>query len=362
MGKSTQLAAFALGGIALFVLMAYVLGFWGATSQTRYQALLDDAAGVVANNAVKVAGVQVGRVESVGVKGQRAQLVLRIKEDLPIFEDSTVSVRAKSLLGEKYIQLDPGHEHRTRLKPGAVIIQGSATFEVDQLLNSLRSVVGDEEPLSQRLSSLLARSDRLMARLEEPEVEAAMKEDLERVRRLLDETSGLAKSMRLVLDGQEAYLQRKLKAAASWMGDPRWPRIVERMDKMSAALDQELPGLLASSRSTADASARLLARADAQLDEPTMRALGSSIRDLSEISKRGRALSVDLARMQKKLKRGPLKAEEIGTLLHALNQISQRAATLDQPALRRFLQKEGVKIYLGRGSEARAQMKAQGVR
>lgn len=361
-GKSTQLVAFLLGGIGLFVLMAYVLGVWGTASRVAYQALLDDAAGIVANNAVKIAGVQVGRVESVGVQGKQAKLALKIDADLKLYKNSTVSVRAKSLLGEKYIQLDPGSQDQPLLAAGAQISQGGATFEVDQLLNSLRSVVGEEEPMGQRLASILARSDRLMARLEEPEVEAAMKADLERVRALLDETAGLAKSLGMVLDGQEAYLQRKLKTAAGWIGDPRWTQIVARMDKVSASLEQELPSLLSSTRATAQASASLLARADAQLDDDTMRALASSIQDLAAISKQGRILAKDVARLQRKLKQGPLRADEVGQMLHAFSQISKRAAKLDEKALRRFLQREGVKIYLGRGSDARRVLENQGVR
>lgn len=361
-GKSTQLVAFLLGGVGLFVLMTYVFGVWGTSSRASYHALLDDAAGIVANNAVKIAGVQVGKVEMVGVEGKRARLALKIDADLKLYKNSSVSVRAKSLLGEKYIQLDPGTQDAPVLQAGAEIAQGGATFEVDQLLNSLRSVVGEEEPMGQRLASILARSDRLMARLEEPEVEAAMKEDLERVRSLLDETAGLAKSLRLVLDGQEAYLQRKLKTAATWLGDPRWAKIVARMDTASAQLEQELPGLLASTRATAQASASLLSRADAKLDERTLASLASSIQDLAEISKQGRVLTKDLARIQRKLKQGPLRAEEVGELLHALTSISKRAAKLDEPTLRRFLQREGVKVYFGRGADARKTLERQGVR
>lgn len=360
--QSTQLILFLLGGVALFLVMAFGLGFWGGAGQAQYLALLDDAAGIVPNNAVKVAGVSVGRVESVGVQGQKARLVLRIDEELPLYTDSAVSVRAKSLLGEKYIQLDPGPGGVDRIKPGATIRQGGETFEVDQLLNSLRSMMGDEEPLTEKLGSLLARSDRLMARLEEPEVEAAMKADLERVRRLLDETAGLAQSMRMVLDGQEQYLQKKLRAAASWMGDPRWPRIIARLDQTSRALEGELPSLLLATRETAQASSRLLTRADQALDERTMRAMASSLRDLSEISKQGKALSKDVARLQRALKRGPLKAKDLGSLLASLNKISARAAKLDQAELRRFLQKEGVKIYLGGGRDARRAIQAAGVR
>lgn len=361
-GKQTQLIAFLLGGVGLFVGMAYVLGVWGTSSRVSYHALLDDAAGIVASNAVKVAGVQVGKVETVGVEGNQARLALRIDADLQLYENSTVSVRAKSLLGEKYIQLDPGQPDQAKLQVGSRIRQGGATFEVDQLLNSLKSVVGEDEPMGQRLASILARSDRLMAQLEEPEVEAAMKEDLERVRGLLDESAGLAKSLRLVLDGQEAYLQGKLKSAAAWMGDPRWAKIVARMDKASAALEQELPGLLSSTRATAQASASLLARADAQLDDQTMRALASSIQDLAEISKQGKALAKDVARLQRKLKQGPLRAEEMGQMLHALAKISKRAAKLDEPVLRRFLQREGVKVYFGRASDARKALEREGVR
>lgn len=342
--------------------MAWFLGFWGTSQRTQYLALLDDAAGIVNNNAVKIAGVEVGRVEAVGVQGQQARLLLRIDKQLPLYKNSQVSVRAKSLLGEKYIQLNPGSQEAGALEPGGRIRQGHATFEVDQLLNSLRTVMGDEEPLTQRLASILRRADHLMAKLEEPEVEEAMRADLERVRRLVDESAAVAQSLHLVLDGQEEHLQKKMRVAANWMGDPRWGRIVGRLDRLTASLDEELPTLLASTRASVVASQSLLQRADAHLDDRSMKALADSLQNLSEISRRTALLSKDLTRLQRKLKQGPLKAEELGQTLHALHKISKRAAKVDQPMIRRFLQKEGLKIYLGGSRDARRELKAIGAR
>ncbi|TMA12467.1 MAG: outer membrane lipid asymmetry maintenance protein MlaD [Deltaproteobacteria bacterium] len=65
-------------------------------------------AGLKVGDAVEIAGVKVGRVESISLHDDRARLALRIDDSVKLPEDSIASVRARGLIGDKFIVISPG--------------------------------------------------------------------------------------------------------------------------------------------------------------------------------------------------------------------------------------------------------------
>src|SRR5262249_49114757 len=64
--------------------------------------------GLKSGSAVEIAGVQVGRVESIGLTDYQARVVLRLDGSVKIQDDSIASIKTKGLIGEKYIRISPG--------------------------------------------------------------------------------------------------------------------------------------------------------------------------------------------------------------------------------------------------------------
>src|SRR5687768_2345863 len=115
------LGIFVVGTIGLLVWLAESIGALGGGGGKLYELRLHHAAGLVENNAVKIAGVSVGRIEKVGVDHDIAVLTLRVDREIVLHEDTRAIVRAKSLLGEKYLQLDPGERDAPVLEDGGEI-------------------------------------------------------------------------------------------------------------------------------------------------------------------------------------------------------------------------------------------------
>ncbi len=103
-----------------------------------------NAANIVPGNEVRVGGTRVGIVEAAVPKSYpngkvTAELTLKLDqgaEQLPI--DTTVLIRARSLLGLKYVQLTPGPEKRTFPWGSKIPLENSTPdpVEIDQLLNT----------------------------------------------------------------------------------------------------------------------------------------------------------------------------------------------------------------------------------
>jgi phospholipid/cholesterol/gamma-HCH transport system substrate-binding protein len=73
---------------------------------TTYTALFTEDAGLVAGNEVRVAGVTVGKVTGVALDGNRVKVTFRVK-GVWVGNASTVGIEIKTLLGDKYLGLDP---------------------------------------------------------------------------------------------------------------------------------------------------------------------------------------------------------------------------------------------------------------
>ncbi|QCQ92263.1 MCE family protein [Rhodococcus sp. SGAir0479] len=72
----------------------------------RYTAEFTEAAGLKAGNEVRVAGVKVGKVTGIDLDGDRVLVTFQTK-DAWVGDQSTASIQIKTILGQKYLSLDP---------------------------------------------------------------------------------------------------------------------------------------------------------------------------------------------------------------------------------------------------------------
>lgn len=73
---------------------------------TAYSAYFSEAAGLKDGQEVRVAGVKVGKVTAVTLDGNKVKVAFRVK-DTWVGDATRASIMIKTLLGSKYLQLDP---------------------------------------------------------------------------------------------------------------------------------------------------------------------------------------------------------------------------------------------------------------
>jgi phospholipid/cholesterol/gamma-HCH transport system substrate-binding protein len=91
-----------LGRVSLFGGSGYVVS-----------ADFPSSAGLKVGANVEIAGVAVGRVESIGLRNDQAHVVIRVQPQIKIAEDAIVSIKTKGLIGERYVNISPGGSERT---------------------------------------------------------------------------------------------------------------------------------------------------------------------------------------------------------------------------------------------------------
>jgi phospholipid/cholesterol/gamma-HCH transport system substrate-binding protein len=68
--------------------------------------------GLKAGSAVEIAGVEIGRVESIRLADYQARVAMNIRRGVPIQEDAIASIKTKGLIGERFIRISPGGSDR----------------------------------------------------------------------------------------------------------------------------------------------------------------------------------------------------------------------------------------------------------
>jgi phospholipid/cholesterol/gamma-HCH transport system substrate-binding protein len=123
MSQAVKVGLFALVvllvGAALVLRIEDVNVFGGP--ETSVFAVFDSVAGLDDKATVRIAGVRVGRVDGIGLEDRRARVRIALETPVTLTDGAFARIANLGLLGEKYIELEPGPEGGEPLPDGAVI-------------------------------------------------------------------------------------------------------------------------------------------------------------------------------------------------------------------------------------------------
>lgn len=101
-----------LGVVIALILVGTVLVAWQAfRGDPEYHVRLRQAGGLAPGNAVRIAGLRVGKVTSVEADKDEVDVAFTISEDTDVVElteDTKAEVKLQSLLGQRFLALTPG--------------------------------------------------------------------------------------------------------------------------------------------------------------------------------------------------------------------------------------------------------------
>jgi phospholipid/cholesterol/gamma-HCH transport system substrate-binding protein len=104
-----------------------------AKSGYEVQAAFSNGSGLRRGTPVVIAGVEIGRVESVGIEDYEAKVRMLIQPGMVLQSDTIASIKTKGLIGEKYIELAPGASDNT-IKPGGIIRETQPAMDLEALI------------------------------------------------------------------------------------------------------------------------------------------------------------------------------------------------------------------------------------
>lgn len=120
-------------------------------SGTRVDAVFDQVAGLDDKAPVRVAGVRVGRVDGIHLDGRKARVTLLLESEVDLTVGASARIATTSLLGDKYIELEPGPQGGTPL-PKDAVLPGTTPISFDQAMAKLDSLAGSIQQVTGSLA------------------------------------------------------------------------------------------------------------------------------------------------------------------------------------------------------------------
>jgi phospholipid/cholesterol/gamma-HCH transport system substrate-binding protein len=230
--------------VGLFVLAAMVLVVLGwawsvdgvRPDETSYRLVMDVASsdGLWEGSQVRLAGVEIGAVDTISIEGDHAELTLKIRTLYQLPSDSDAELKASGLLGDLFVRVYPGTSDtmlkdmdriKTRSNPGDI---DKITRNLEKISDDISAVTGvlkkmaENDANRQHVESTLANADQLTELLRE--IAAGNKADIaaivQSVRRLSEALEGHVDTIGGNVNEEVDKLQEltdQLNAAASDM-------------------------------------------------------------------------------------------------------------------------------------------------
>jgi virulence factor Mce-like protein len=239
--------------------MAIAVGGLNLQSGVVVSAKFTNASGLVNDAAVTVAGVEVGHIQGMTVDHDKAAVKIFLNKDAGIRTDVKAAIRAKSLLGEKYLELVPQSKDAPVLKDGDVIVDTRATVEVDELLATLGPLMKQVNP---KEVATIVRG-----------VAKTIDEEQGGLANIIRNASAISDDMKDVVSANKVKVGEIATnvASLSKQGDtfmrekrPQIDRAVANVDKITGVWSAESPALAAKAGRIATNIDRVTAQVDAK--------------------------------------------------------------------------------------------------
>ncbi|MFH2077074.1 MAG: MlaD family protein [Pseudomonadota bacterium] len=156
--SEAKVGLFVLVGLIILGYMSFQVGkqTFGLKRGYTLDVVFENAAGLDKDASVQIAGVEVGRVESISLKEGKALVRLRITPGVKLEHDAIAAVKTHGILGEKYVELHPGTRGAAFLAPGEQISRTERQTDIDRMLNQLSLIADDVRGVTSSLNRVLA--------------------------------------------------------------------------------------------------------------------------------------------------------------------------------------------------------------
>jgi virulence factor Mce-like protein len=144
-----KVVTFSLICLLLFVMLYNTMTNVVEGDRQTWKARFTSVSGLRPGDDVRVAGVKVGRVESVEIKdNDQAQVVFQLQDEQKIYKSTRLALRYQNLLGQRYLSLTAGADRGTALNPDQELGTGMTDpgFDLTALLNGFKPLFDTLQP------------------------------------------------------------------------------------------------------------------------------------------------------------------------------------------------------------------------
>ena len=250
MTTELKVGIFIILAVLVLAYMTMRVGDYRIRQKDGYRLIstFDNVAGLDVKSAVKMAGVDAGKVEKIELVGGRARVTIRVRPNVVVHTDGQAMVRATGMLGDKYLELTPGTPDAPAAKDGAELKPAEKIVDFERLLAVFTDVGDDLKGVTRTLNEVLGT-----------------KEGKEDLRAIVTNLRNLSKNIdTLVLQNKDAVKNtiENLEAVSGTVKDD-WPALSKDLRDASSSLR----AILDENRGPAKDAVANIKRASEKLDD-----------------------------------------------------------------------------------------------
>jgi phospholipid/cholesterol/gamma-HCH transport system substrate-binding protein len=157
MSSAAKVGAFMLlilGILGFFILKIEDVKVSRTGNHKKVTAVFDSVAGLDNKSAVRVAGVRVGKVTKIDLRDDgKAEVEMEIDKDVQLHANAKAHVANLGLLGEKYIELEPGSPNQPIIgeQKKGVMLPGTQPATIDQVTDQISAIATDVKAITESL-------------------------------------------------------------------------------------------------------------------------------------------------------------------------------------------------------------------
>lgn len=243
---------------AFMIVIIGVLGFFilkiedvkiGRSGQTKkVHAVFNSVAGLDNKSTVRVAGVRVGKVTDIKLRDDgKAEVTMELDKDVQLHRNAIARVANLGLLGEKYIELDPGSVNQPLISDETQpLIPGGNTPSIDDVTSQISAIATDVKAITtsvraaiggpegqQKLSDIVDNVDKVT--LQVRELIAANRSNVDAT---MANAKAISESLRVEIPRLAASIEKVASSMNGTIGENRSDvrQIVENLRGLSADL------------------------------------------------------------------------------------------------------------------------------
>ena len=225
MKLETKVGAFFIAALAIIgflIMQMEKLQLGGNGGYHEAYTYFDQVAGLNPQSPVRVAGVKVGEVKRIALDHGKARVIMTIDPTLPVHRDAQVTLSSIGILGEKYVELNPGKDDDTTFdleKP----IPAKSGASLDQLMETLADIGKDVKGVTSALNQSIG-GDQGREKLDE----------------IVDNIRVLTAEFRSMAQENHSAINNTMANVEALSGDLRekLPQLAKRFDDLGRHLDE----------------------------------------------------------------------------------------------------------------------------
>jgi phospholipid/cholesterol/gamma-HCH transport system substrate-binding protein len=151
-----------IGAVSLAVIAALILAAFRAQDLPligggdTYTAAFTEAGGLKPDDPVRIAGVRVGKVQSIALEGDHVKVTFRVKTDSQFGTETGAAIRVNTLLGAMYLALEPAGSGQLNPAKEIPVERTSSPYNVVQAFSGLAQTSNqiNTDQLAQSMTTL----------------------------------------------------------------------------------------------------------------------------------------------------------------------------------------------------------------